>query len=172
MCNNRSYFSSYKLVHQSTTIKSASGVLSVIGIGNVPLTIKSKRRKKSEILLLGVLHKPGLFTNLISGSKLLKKGYYLHGGNQTVNSCSDDIEIAFCPIYDELFTPKLYKTPRILNIKFLTPRVRAATSSSTTLVKTWHRRLRYPSYSNLKRLGNTRGIDISKLKSKKNLPLC
>ena len=37
------------------------------------------------------------------------------------------------------------------------------TSIPATL-KTWHRKLGYPSYSNLKRFGNARGIDISNLK--------
>ena len=82
------------------------------------------------------------------------------------------MEIASCLIQDRLFTLKLHKTPRISNTKFPTLRVGAATSSSTTLIKTWYRRLRHPSYSNLKQFGNTRGIDISKLKSKENLSLC
>ena len=172
MCNNRSYFSSYKPVHQPTTIQGVGGVFSAIGIGNVPLTVESRSGKKSKVLLLGVLYVPGLFTNLISGSKLLKKGYYLHGGDQTIISCSDNMEIAFCPIQDRLFILKLHKIPKIPNVKFPIPRVGAATNSSTTFVKTWHRRLGHLSYLNLKQLGNAKGIDMSKLKSEKDLPLC
>ena len=172
MCNNRSYFLSYKPVYQSTTIQSVGKVLFAIGIGNVLFTVESRNGKKSKVLLFGLLHIPGLFTNLISSSKLLKKGYYLHGSNQTVNSCSHNMENASCLIQDGLFTLKLHKTPRISNIKSSTPRVRAATSSSTTSVKIWRRRLGHPSYSNLKQLGNGRNIDISKLKSEEDLPLC
>ena len=95
-CNNRLYFSIFKLVYQPITIQSVGEVLFAIGIGNVLLIVESKNEKKSEVLLLGVLHIPGLFTNLIFGSKLLKKGYYLYSDNQTVNSCSDNIEIASC----------------------------------------------------------------------------
>ena len=94
MCNDRSYFVNYRAVYRSTTIQGAGGVLSAIGIGNIQLTVETRSGKRNNVLLVGVLHVPGLFTNLISGSKLLEKSYYLHCGNQTVNSCANDAKIA------------------------------------------------------------------------------
>ena len=73
MYNNRLYFSNYKSVYQLTTIKGIDRVLSTIRISNIPLTVKFKSKKKSEILLLGILYVPGLFTNLNSGNKLVRK---------------------------------------------------------------------------------------------------
>ena len=120
-------------------------------------------------MLLEVLHIPGLFTNLISGSELLKKGYYLYGGQQTVNSCADNIEIASAPVQDELFTLRLYKEPKkIENSQLLAP-ANAAVSSSVTSTQRWHRRLGHPGYANFKRFDNVRGIDISKLRVEKDL---
>ncbi len=40
------------------------------------------------------------------------------------------------------------------------------------MIKTWHWRLKHPSYINLKRLGHSKGIDLSKLKVDKNSLLC
>lgn len=81
MCNFRSYFVNYRAVHRPTTIQGAGGVLSAIGIGNIPLTVETRSGERNDVLLVGVLPVPGLFTNLISGSELLKRGYYLHCGN-------------------------------------------------------------------------------------------
>ena len=178
MYNNRLYFSSYKPVHQPTTIPSKCGIFFAIGIGNIPHKVESRNRKKSEVLLFGRFYVFGLFTILISGSELIKKGYYLHSNDQTINLCSDNMEIASYFIQDALFTLKLHKTPRISNAKSHTSKVEVATSSSTTLVKIWHRRLKYPKYSNLKRLDSARGIEISNLKFQRrftpmlNLHLC
>ena len=128
MYNNRSYFVSYRAVHRSTTIQGAGGVLSAIGIGNVPLTVVTRSRKRTEVLLLGVFHVSVLFTNLVSGSKLLRKGYYLHCGDQTVNSCGDNVEITSCPVQDGLFALKLYKGPKRSENRPLIPPVNTAAS--------------------------------------------
>ena len=81
------------------------------------------------------------------------------------------MEITSCLIQNELFTFKLHKTPRIFNTKSLILKVGIVISSSTTLVKTWHNHLGHLSYSNLKQLGNSRSINMSKLKSEEDLPL-
>ena len=112
MCNNRSYLVNYKGLHQPTTIQGAGGMLLAIGIGNISLTMVTRSGKTTEVLLLGVFHVPGLFTTLVSGSKLLRKGYYLYCGEQTINSYSNNVEIASCPVQDELFALKLYKEPK------------------------------------------------------------
>ena len=125
-------------------------MLSAIGIGNVPLTVVTRSRKRTEVLLLGVLHIPRLFTNLVSGSELLRKGYYLHFGDQTVNSYGDNVEIASCPVQDELFALKLYQRLKRSDNRPPIPPANAAASQSVPLVETWHRRLRHPSHSNLK----------------------
>ena len=172
MCNHRSYFVSYRAVHRPTRIQGAEGVLSTIGIGIVPLTVETRSEKKTEILLLGVLHISGLFTNLVSNSELLRKGYYLHCDDQTVNLCGNNVEFASCPLQDRLFVLKLYKGPQRSDNRPLIPPANAATSQSVSLVEIWHRRLGHPSYLNLKRFGNVRGIDLSKLKLEKDLFFC
>ncbi len=170
MCNDRAFFESYTLVSRPTTIQGAGGTLSAVGIGNVPLTVETKNGTRNKIVLLGVLHVPGLFTNLVSGSQLFQKGFYLHGGDQTVNSLFDNTEIASAPIQDGLFVLKTHKgTEKSLNTSF----AQAATTTTdhaAASLRTWYRRLGHPSYANL--FGNSRGIDMSKLKLEKDLLLC
>ena len=172
MCNNQLYFVNYRAVYCPTTVQDAGGVLSAIGRGNIPFTIKTKSGKRNNILLVGVLHILNLFTNLISGSKLLKKGYDLYCGNQTINSCTNDAKIASAPIKDGLFALRLYKGPKKSYNVLFTPSAKAATSCAITSIQTWHRGLGHPSYANLKRFGNARDIDISKFKMEKNLFFC
>lgn len=172
MCNNQSYFVNYRAVYRFTTVQDAEGVLSAIGIGNIPLTVETRSGERNDVLLIGVLHIPGLFTNLISGSELLKKGYYFHYSNQTINSCTNNAEIASAPIRDGLFALRLYKRPKKSYNVPLTPLAKAATSRTITLIQTWHRRLGHPSYANLKRFGNARGIDMSKFKMENDLFFC
>ena len=42
-----------------------------------------KNEIQNNIVLLEVLHLPAIFNHLVSGSRLLQKGLYLHGGDQT-----------------------------------------------------------------------------------------
>lgn len=98
ICKNLSYFVNYQAVYCLTTVQDVGKVLLAIGIGNILLTIERKSRKRNNILLVNILYVPGLFTNLISDSKFLKKGYYLHCINQTNNSYTNNTEIASAPI--------------------------------------------------------------------------
>lgn len=98
MCNSKSYFSSYKPFYQPTIIQGIGKIFSVIRIGNVSLIVKYKSGKKSEVFLLRVIHISNLFTNFISGNKLLKKSYYFYSNNQIINLCNDNMKIAFCLI--------------------------------------------------------------------------
>ena len=94
MCNNQSYFVNYRAVYCPTTVQGARRVLSAIEIGNISLTVETRSGKRNDILLVCILHIPGLFINLISSSELLKKDYYLHCGDQTINSYANNAEIA------------------------------------------------------------------------------
>ncbi len=138
----------------------------------MPLTVKTKNVTQNKIVLLGVLHVPGLFTNLVSVSQLFQKSFYLHGGDQTVNPLFDNTKIASAPIQVGLFVLKTHKgTEKPLNTSF----AQAATTSTdytAASLQTWHRRLKHPNYANLKRFGNSRGIDMSKLKLGKDVLLC
>ena len=154
MCNNWSYFVNYRAVYHPTIVQSARKVLLAIEIGNILLTVETKSGKRNNVLLVGILHIPGLFTNLISGSKLLKKSYYLHCGEQTINSCANNAEIASAPIKNRLFTLRLYQGPKKSYNVSLTPSAKVATSRAITLIQTWHRHLRHFSYANLKRFSN------------------
>ncbi len=64
----------------------------------MPLTVERKNVTKNKIDLVEVLHLPGLFTYLILRSRLFQKSLYLNGGDQTVNSLFNNIEIASAPI--------------------------------------------------------------------------
>ena len=138
----------------------------------MPLTVETKNVTKNKIVLLGVLHVPGLFTNLVSVSQLFRKSFYLHGGDQTVNPLFDNTKIASAPIQDGFFVLKANKgTENPLNTSF----AQAATTSTddaAASLQTWHRRLKHPNYASLKRFSNSRDIDMSKLKLEKDLLLC
>lgn len=43
---------------------------------------------------------------------------------------------------------------------------------SLQFIKTWQKQLKYPSYDNLKRFGNAKGIDMFMFKIEKNLFFC
>lgn len=112
ICVISGHFVNYRAVHQPSIIPGVGKVLSAIGTGNVLLTVKTRSGKRNKVMLFRVLHVPNLFTNLILGSKLLKKGYYMHGRQQTVNSCTNNIEIPSTPVQDELFAVRLYKAAK------------------------------------------------------------
>lgn len=102
----------------------------------------------------------------------MKRGYYLHYGNQIVNSYANDAEIASALIQDRLFALRLYKEPKKLYNILFTPSAKAAMSHAVTLIQIWHRQLGHSSYANLKKFGNARGIDIFKFKIEKDLSFC
>ena len=134
MCNNQSYFVNYRAVYCPIIVQGAERVLSAIKIENIPLTVETKSEKQNNLLLIGVLQVPGLFTKLISGSKLLKKGYYFYFGYQIINSCTNNAEIASASIKNRLFALRLYKRPKKSYNVPLTPFTKAATSSAITLI--------------------------------------
>ena len=165
MCWDKDSFdpATYESFESIRAIQGAGGTLSAIGIGDVHLTVKAPQGHYHDIVLTGVLRCPMLFTNLISASSLKKKGWYLHGGTETLNRCYDDFQLASTPIQNGLYVLQTLHTTSISAI---------AEASMPTTLKTWHRRLGNPSYSNLQRFGNARGIDMSKFKVNQDLILC
>ena len=152
----------YREFQTPKNVQGAGGNLMAVGIGEVRLTVKSPDGRSREAVLHNVLHCPSLFTNLVSASCLRKKGWYLHGGTETINRISDNFQLASAPIQNGLYVLQtLHKTPF------------ATVARKDTSLKTWHRRLGHPSWANLKRFGNARGMDISKLREvDKHLLVC
>ncbi len=143
----------YREFKTSKNFQGTGGNLMAIGIGEVRLTVKSPDGQSREAVLYNVLHRPSLFTNLVSARRLRKKGWYLHGGTETINRISDNFQLASALFQNGLYVlPKLYKTPF------------AAVALKDTSLKTWYRRLGHPSWANLKRFANARGIDMAKLR--------
>ena len=155
--------SSYQSFDIDRVIQGAGGTLTAIGVGDVHLTIQAPGGHYHDIVLTGVLHCPVLFTNLISASSLRKKGWYLHGGTETLNRCDDDFQLASTPIQNGLY---------VLQALYIPPVAAVTYTSAPASLKSWHRRLGHPSYANLKRFGNARGIDMSKMKVDQEVLLC
>lgn len=139
MYNNQSYFVNYRAVYYPTIVQGAGKILLAIEIRNILLTLEVKSGKWNNILFISVLYISGLLINLISSSKLLKKSYYLHCGNQTINSCATDTEIASASFQNRLFTLKLYKKPKKLPNIISTPFVKAAVSCIIILIQIWYK---------------------------------
>lgn len=134
MYNNQSYFVNYRAVYCPTIVQGTRKVLSAIGIENIPFIVETKIGERKNILLIGVFHVLSLFTNLIFGSKLLKRGYYLYCNNQTVNLYMTNTEIASALIRNGLFALRLYKKPKKLFNISLTLFVKTVASYVTTLI--------------------------------------
>lgn len=83
-------------------IQEAGGTLTAIGVGDVHLTVQAPGGHH-DIVLTGVLHCPILFRNLISASSLRKKGWYFHGGTETLNRCDNDFHSRL-PQYKTAYT--------------------------------------------------------------------
>lgn len=117
-----------------TIIQGTKKVLSAIGIRNIKLIVETKSEEQNDILFVGVLHVSSLFINLIFSSELLKRGYYLHCGNQIINPYTNNAEIVSALIQDRLFILKLYKrSKKWYNLPF-TLSVKVVISHAITLI--------------------------------------
>ncbi len=152
----------YRNFKTPKNVQGAGENLMAVGIDEVRLTVKSPDGQSQEAVLHNVLHCPSLSTNLVSASCLRIKRWYLHGGTETINRISDNFQLASAPIQNGLYVLQtLHKT------------LFATVAHKDTSLRTWYRQLGHPSWDNLKRFGNARGMDISKLRNvDKHLLVC
>lgn len=75
---------SYHSYDIDQVIQGAGRTLTAIGVGDIHLAVQALGGRYHDIVLIGVLHCPILFTNLISASGLGKKDWYLY--STTFNS--------------------------------------------------------------------------------------
>lgn len=99
-CFNINFYKNYDV---DQTMQGTSKTFAAISVDSIKITIQAPRGHYHDITLLGVLHYPILFTNLLSVSYLQKKGWYLYGGTKTLNKCDDNFKLESTPIYNSLY---------------------------------------------------------------------
>lgn len=159
-CFDSNFYTTYNI---DQTIQGAGGTFATIGIDNVKITVQAPRGHYHDIILLGVLYWPIIFTNWLSVSCLWKKGWYLYEGIKTLNSCNDDFELLSTPIHNGLYILQIYQ---------ILPTAAITQNSIPATLYTWYKRLDHFNYLKLKRFGYAKAIDIKKMKVDKNVLLC
>ncbi len=143
----------YKEFKTPKSVQGAGENLMAVRIDEVRLKVKSPDVRFREAVLHNVLHSSSSFTNLVSGSCLQKKKWYLHASTETINRISDNFQLASASIQHYLYVLQT------LHKSFF-----AKVAQKDTSLETWHPRLSHPSWANIKLFGNAWGIDIAKLR--------
>ena len=143
---------------ESESVGGIGGDIAAVGTGRVALKARLENGKRGTVVLENVLFVPGIRCNLVSVSRLTKRGYEARfAGTSALVSVGDRLVARGTLNSRGLFS---------LDAEILLPRALAnlATSSSKATLTTWHQRfchLAPRSLQNLASKGHVKGLEIS-----------
>ena len=169
MCNDRDKFTNYHPVYEE--IRGATSYS--LGRGDVEMTLRLPDGSHKEVFLQDVMHTPDLFTNLVSGSTLRRRGVAFDTAHGRIYRMEDDQTLGQAPLMPfDLFVMDIARFGSgdtqdpiallAIDNNFVyddSSDEHIALPNATETTKLWHKRLGHTSYRKVKEMLSRAGVE-------------